>query len=483
MADPTAGASPVTRRRPCEDGSTLVKLLVVVVILGILSAVVVFAARGRGDKSRAAAVAQSVPDGLCGGQVWAPATWCTTGSPGRGLNGTGGAYNNRTKMVQLTDGRIFTGGSTFDPVAGIWTNSTNPVDLTSGPPRGELPDGSLGNYPPLEMVVLKDNAATPESECSAPNGLDNCGKVLVYFSFAPIQGFSGWELFDPATNGGKGSWEEVLSKHLFRSSNARGAQILGTPAECGTTCGKVLLAGGTTDGAGKTAQRPELYDPKTNEFTPIDSASYRNDMPDDQVYPLPGGKALVITRPDRMCPETCQHFRVFSADSFAPTADSPRSLTFENAPVALADGTMVFIHKTADGLNKIAIRRADGTWDDLGAQNMPDTPCPDYDGSTSHTCRPVSALPGGKVMVALVSNDGNVDNAGRTFVFDPAPAPGSGSPQWQSAGMLSYQTPSGYMPSGGILITGDPCGTRCNMVLAANPQGYSNPQHSELFKP
>ncbi|MEJ7765954.1 MAG: type II secretion system protein, partial [Acidimicrobiales bacterium] len=53
-------AGGLSRRPPIRRGQagfTLVELLVVIVILGILSAVVVFAVRGSGDKGKEAAVA------------------------------------------------------------------------------------------------------------------------------------------------------------------------------------------------------------------------------------------------------------------------------------------------------------------------------------------------------------------------------------------------------------------------------------------
>jgi prepilin-type N-terminal cleavage/methylation domain-containing protein len=96
-----------------EEGFTLIELLIVIVVLGILAAVVIFALGGITGKS---AVAACKADGATVATAIAAAE---AQNPTWGVSGTNGATNSLT-TTQLLAG----GGLTGDPYLGSWPSNS-----------------------------------------------------------------------------------------------------------------------------------------------------------------------------------------------------------------------------------------------------------------------------------------------------------------------------------------------------------------------
>ena len=96
-----------------EEGFTLIELLIVIVVLGILAAVVIFALGGITGKS---AVAACEADGAT---VATAIAALEAQNPTWGVSGTNGATNSLT-TTQLLAG----GGLTGDPYLGSWPSNS-----------------------------------------------------------------------------------------------------------------------------------------------------------------------------------------------------------------------------------------------------------------------------------------------------------------------------------------------------------------------
>jgi len=491
-----------------ERGFTLIELLVVIVILGILSAIVVFAVRGAGDKGGRAAidtdartirtaeeafcakfghyaemgtanrepgtlvgerflsepstynsVATTVP-GPCNNTGFTltptppgsttttmippsplcrPGTWCPAATPSNTLR----PANTPEVMVQLLSGKVLAmqDQDSANPPTGLRTQIFDPGSASGTWGPGPLapivhPYGNVTEL--LTAVLLSGDHCAPR-----------CGDVLVALAGSPPQ----WDLYDP-TAGPTGSFTKLREDPYNREIYARGAQITGTTAQCGSNCGKVLIMGDYYSPLGNLLPlTAELFDPANNSFSDA-TGQYNRNVSHPILVPLQDGRVLAVGgQGSQLFKPTSGSFDDATPSLFSHDGDFDEALMLANGDVLVTGNTA-----SPQAAEIYHPDTAGGTW----------TPVPSCVAAAA--CHLFATLSDGRVLAhssAGTTSRGGADAA--TYLFDP------GLKIWKPTGPL-LDAKSGF---GAVRLSGGACPPNCNRVLVAGAAGVA----AEMYTP
>jgi len=407
---------------------------------------------------------------------------CRAGSPpgycGKVLvaGGTNDLYNGSAPSASA---------ALYDPASASWAST------------GSL--AGRGRY--FHTATLLDGP-----ECHGTLPLPHCGKVLLVGGSearTPFQGGFGWlgletaELYDPAA--GTFSSTGSLSEGRFHHT----ATLLdGTPAQCKSNCGRVLVAGGVLSSMSHYRNSVEIYDPMQGTWSITASMGTARALHSATLLPtgevlVAGGLGLDASGSSALSSRTLTSSELYNPASqawsvtgllaiprFAHTAtdvDSERCGAPCGSVVAVG-GVTQFSNKDDFGAHsqgsatftsstEIFDRAAHCTVPDAAGHAVPVTGC--WSGGP-----PLNEVRGGHTATRL--GDGRLLVAGGGFPFDlegyayQTPqsseileSPANSSAVWRYTSAL--RAPRGLHTA--TLLTGPRCGVNCGKVLAVGGFG------------
>jgi hypothetical protein len=351
----------------------------------------------------------------------------------------------------------------YDPATGSWSNTRSMSTTRAFHTATLLPSGKVlvaggDNAFYLRSAELYEPAAgtwtatgnlhTARSDYTAT--LLPSGKVLAAGGFNIGDSYlNSAELYDPAANGGTGAW--TVTSHMGIARSGHTAALLPS--------GKVLVAGGTTDGASYLSSA-EIYDPAMETWT--ETGSMGTARTEHTATLLANGKVLVAGGYNGAFLNTAALFDPAAnggegAWMMTGTMSSPRS---DHTATLLPNGKVLVAGGRSDTFSYLSSAElydpATGSWSNTGSMG------------TTRAFHTATLLPSGKVLVAGGTNGRSVLRSDE--LYDPAANGGAGA--WTETDSLhnarSDHTAT-LLPSGKVMVAG---GNRSRNVYLSSAELY-----------
>jgi photosystem II stability/assembly factor-like uncharacterized protein len=399
--------------------------------------------------------------GLASAELYDPVagTWSSTGSLSQGR------YLHTATL--LADGRVIvaggfvSGGSAlqsaeiYNPTTGMWTSASNmnglhylhtATLLANGKVlvAGGAPNSTVAELYNPATGIWSQTADMSQGRYAHTATLLANGKVLVAGGLNPFGFFTSAELYDPAGNGGLGSWSSAGSLNTARSFHS--ATLLPS--------GKVLVTGGYAGGQPFTST--EMFDPAASGGLGAWSYASNLNVARKEVAAtlLASGRVLVAGGSDSQDnPVASVEFFNSSAGKWTATGNMGRA-RFNHTATLLANGKVLI----AGGRNNALLfvtelyDPATGLWTDTGSLAV---------NRQFHTA---TLLPTGKVLVV-----GGYPGLTSAELYDP------NTGLWMSAGNMTtprYQHTATLLQDGRVMIAGGESGSGyVNSVEMFDPAG------------